>query len=689
MKGFNWGCGGTSQSAKYYRCRCHNRDWIGSVTNCIESQGANFSQAVRDQAYRHVEQRCVNKGRVDYSVDVLKYLQENATSYLQEATDADIKTLVTHPLAVNATQFAYPDRSFNHIYAQVIRSQAYAWGFVFFITFFLVVGSVFNVMRLFLIRYTSNKRSNGTGGFLNKIRACIINPNLIHSSFVKLAGPYAINIPTRLDAIIIALFVCYEILATTTGYSIELPNIYQNGRNWQLWDLIGYRTALNSFALIPPTFFFGIRNNPFIQMTGSSVTRFLHFHKWLAWSMSLQALIHSGVWTAYTIKEGDYKSWAVDAYWRWGIVGTTLCFLMIGLSHYWFRSLCYEVFLLIHKTFAIIFIIAMWYHCNIMGWMGWIYATIVIWGYDRIVRFLSILFNGGVKPAKITKLNEELVRVVVEAPNKNNDYWFAGSHAYIYFLNVHTRFYQSHPFSVMKSKRFREKNCFAFVFKTQKGITKKIMEVLEADYAMTKSPSKYINVLVEGPYGAYSPLVQHDQYVFVAGGIGISPIYSQLVDIIERNETQRNYKRLLKLIWVVRTEDYYEFFKEDIDYLLDNGVEIEIHVTRSSFDSPHSTFEASESSSNSEEHPGTRNEEQIELINQKHETHHTNEVKIIQNQTRPSLRSFIEAVDVSQASTMFVASGPSSFNDEVRSSVNFLISKSHVRIDFKEDSFNY
>ncbi|KAH3679460.1 hypothetical protein WICMUC_000950 [Wickerhamomyces mucosus] len=684
MKQFDWGCGSTSNSAKYYSCRCHNVDWIGSITNCLESEGANDTSEYIDHAYRHIRGRCLGKGHIDWPVDVLKSYQQNATSYLQEPTFADKKITLSHPISVNSTGFEYTDRTFNHIYAQVIRSQAFSWGYIFFITFFISLATAFNFFRIFIIRYTNGKHINNPTSLMTKIRCHIVNSNLRHDSIITLFKGFRFQIPTRLDTLVIAFFGIYMVLATCAGISIELPNQYQNGHMWQLWDLLGYRTALGAFALIPPTFFFGIRNNPFINLTGSSISSFMFYHKWLAFGMSLQALIHSGVWTAYTIREGDYSSWAADAYWIWGVVGTTLCFLIIFSSMMWFRDLCYEFFLIIHKSFSIVFITAMWYHCNTLGWMGWIYSTIVIYVYDSVVRFIWILANGGAKPAKITKLNDELIRVLVECPNKSNDYWYAGAFAYIYFLNIRTRFYQSHPFSIMKSKRSRERNCYAFVFKTHKGITNKIMNELNRNFKVTGDRSKYINVFVEGPYGPYKPLVAHEQYVFIAGGVGFTPVYSQAVDIIERNNKNlKSHKKLIKFIWIVKNSEYYKFFKEDLHYLFENDVEIEIHITRNASNNIDDKTEEQEG--NIVNNFSISSEENIELLQYKTSSDYYH--KAIEHTSRPLISDIVQNVDVSQHSTMFIASGPSTLNDDVRAAVNHLTKGSRIRIDYQEDSF--
>jgi ferric-chelate reductase len=653
LKGFDWGCNSTSQNAKAYKCRCNNIEWMGSVTSCLESQGTlqGKSRDYIDHAYEHVRTRCLQKAHLDWPIDVMKAYQENASHYLQNPTAADYNNQLFHPLSVNETSFTYYKNSFQHIYDQVMISQGLQWGFVFFWVFVILCGAIFNFSRHFLVSYVGNKRSKFTSPIINKLRSSVTLPNLFNKSYVKLLFFWSIHLPKTYESVVLFFFIVYSVLASSLGYSIMLPNAYMNGYKWQIFDLIGYRTALGSFALIPITFFFGIRNNPFIRLTGSSLTTFLHYHKWSAWMMAILALVHSAVWTDYTIREGDYSAWAMDSYWQWGIAGTAIVFLMLFFACGFFREIAYEVFLLFHELFGIFFIVAMWKHCDIMGWMGWIYAVIVIWVYDRLVRFLSILWNGGAKTAKVTKLNDGLVRVLVERPN--GALFFPGCYNYYYFLNARLRFYQSHPFSVMKSKRSGEENLYAIVFKVHNGITKKILNQV----SKTEKRSMLIDVLTEGPYGSPIPSRTHEQFIFIAAGVGFTPCYSQAVDLVEKN-LKYGKNVMIKFIWVITDLSYFELFRLDMDYLIQNGVELQVIFTRES---------QSFSKSISEEE--------------------TKGVQFIYLGKRPNVQGLAKSINI-ESSTCFVSSGPVSFVDDVRTSVSEMVKTSDVRIDLYEESFN-
>lgn len=662
MKDYDWGCNSTSQNMKAYMCRCPNINWVGSVTSCFESQSNNSD--VIDHAYRHLRGRCLSKAMIDYPVDTLKSIQQNASNYIQEPTILDKKNTLYHPISVNSTSFQYYHKSFNHIYAQVIRTQAYQWGYVFFWTFVIIISTILNFAKHFIITYTNGNNSRFTNPTINKIRYKLTVPNLLPKSRYYICKIWPVQIPTTSQSIVITFFIIYMILATATGYTIELPNAYQSTYITQLLDLLGYRSALGAFALIPPTFFFGIRNNPFIKLTGSTQSTFLTYHKWCARGLAVQAMIHSAVWTDYTIREGDYEAWAVDDYWRWGIVGTTVLFLMLIQASTIFREVSYEFFLLFHKTFGILLLISMWYHCKTMGWMQWIYTCIVIWVYDRIVRFLSILWTGGAKPAKITKLNDRLIRVLIPKPFKYNDYYFPGCFYCVYFLNFRLRFWQSHPFSLMKSKRLGEEDCYAIVFKAHKGITGKIQ-----NYLISRAQkSAVVEILTEGPYGHHIPLRSHEQYVFLTAGIGFTPCYSQAVDIIEKQQ-EKGHHKLIKFIWVVQNIEYYKLFEQDMEYLIEKGVDLQVIVT------------------NTESRESTPDYTSLDkpLLEEKHDSYEPLYIQMLNS--RPKVSELVCQNDLTH-STCFISSGPQSFTDGVRAAVSGLIKDAQVRIDYHEESFS-
>ena len=123
-----------------------------------------------------------------------------------------------------------------------------------------------------------------------------------------------------------------------------LPNAYLgSSKFFYLLDFISYRTCITAFSLLPSMYFMGIRNTPLTYVVNWSRRTFISFHKTIAMAMSLLAFIHSCLWTAYTIREGDYAMWAVDAYWQWGMVSMIILGLILFSSLKWFRMVMYDM----------------------------------------------------------------------------------------------------------------------------------------------------------------------------------------------------------------------------------------------------------------------------------------------------------------------------------------------------------
>lgn len=172
---------------------------------------------------------------------------------------------------------------------------------------------------------------------------------------------------------------------------------------------VSRRADLMAIALFPVVYLFGIRNNPFIPITGLSFSTFNFYHKWSAYVCFMLAVVHSIVMTASGVKRGVFQSLVRKFYFRWGIVATILMSIIIFQSEKVFRNRGYEIFLLIHKAMNIMFIIAMYYHCHTLGWMSWIWSMAGILCFDRFCRIVRIIMNGGLKTATLSTTDDSNV----------------------------------------------------------------------------------------------------------------------------------------------------------------------------------------------------------------------------------------------------------------------------------------
>ena len=259
------------------------------------------------------------------------------------------------------------------------------------------------------------------------------------------SGPY----PTRIQALVVAVFVVQAIITTGVGYEMKLPHPYLTTRWFMNLVLVSYRTDLMSMSLFPVVYFFGIRNNPFIPLTGMSYTTFSYFHKWCAYVCVIFAFIHSIIWTVYAKHDGGYKMWAMDAYWQYGVAAMTLLALLAFHSFKLLRDKMYEVFLFFHQMMNIFFIICMYFHCKNLGWLGWIWSMAGILCFDRAARIVRIVLSGGLQKSTLTDCGNGVIKITLKTPK-----WITyrpGSFAFIYFISAEDPWYypwQSHPFTL-------------------------------------------------------------------------------------------------------------------------------------------------------------------------------------------------------------------------------------------------
>lgn len=543
MKQFDWGCGGTGQGAKLYTCRCANVDWLGSVSSCIFSYGEN--SATVNHAYAHTATRCLQKGDFHYSVSDFSEWKKNASSYLKYPTTSDIANQVFHPLSVNETDFAVYIRSFRQMNHHVFKSQWLGWGLIFYWAAIITVCTVANAVWKFF-------RINVFGKTLLQI---------YHKHLRQEIGVFGLD---RLNAIIMVFSLIQIVLSTALSYEVELPNVYIGELYFLTLDLLGYRSALLAFSLMPVCYIFGLRNNPFTWMTGLPQTQFITWHKFTAIVFSVEALIHSAVWTAYALRDGGYAMWGMDDYWRWGVVGTILVFLMLGQSIRFVRVLMYETFLIVHKIFGWLFIVSMYYHCNALGWMGWVYALIGCVAYDRTIRLVKIFFvNRGYQKIKVSVVDSKVMKITIPKPLLFDATYAPGNYLYMSFYHwpIWYQCWQSHPFSIISSPVESADHLTAYV-RVKRGSTE-ILSTLNTD----EKGNVYMWALLEGPYGERADTFSRtDAVVGITGGIGICGLLPTFYSIIGPS----------RLYWAINNLNELEILRGDLDYLMSRGCDVQV-----------------------------------------------------------------------------------------------------------------
>lgn len=652
LKEFNWGCGGYGQGAKLYKCRCENEDWVALVMACIESQNPKGDDNAA-HAIKHINRRCWDKGRLTFAPD---YLPQTLEAMRDRFIEAPIKkkAIINNPVQVNRSDYLWYEKSFDQVNHHVKLTQWLGWGLNWYWAAVLL--------------------PIGWCHWFPVSRWPWWTQHMNRSTFVGLRWGW--REVTNRDWLIITGFLVQTILSTAIGYNVDRPNAYIGDSKLLTLDLIGYRLGIISFSLMPLTFFFGIRNNPFQWVTGLSYAEFSFYHKVLSVVMALEAMIHTGVWTGYAIIDGGYDGWAVDAYWRWGIVGMILATLLVLLSLRFIRHLMYETFLFFHKIFAVLFIVLMWYHCNTLGWMGWVYALIAIMAWDRLVRLFRIVTNGGVHRISVQIAEKGVVRLVI---NDRRVHYFPGCYCFFYFLNP--RFgglWQSHPFTVIQLP-IEEEGVLVVYFKVRDGVTRdlyfsnklSVLAFIEGPYGSpasarfetpavdncsieeekrTSDPLSYGSSLDQAVVASgtltsklmhyFHRLLQTHPLVPVtiamAGGMGICALIPHLYDLA--NSTAADVPMApSKLYWIINDICHINWIYRDLAYLHTRGCLIKIIVTGA-----------------------TMNEDMVTEIGR------FCPPTIFDLRLRPQLHSIVSDAISKHAHTRFLVCGPNEFNHDIR-----------------------
>ncbi|SCU92039.1 LADA_0F13850g1_1 [Lachancea dasiensis] len=567
-KMFEWGCGSHGMGMKAYKCRCGNINWLGTVTNCIASN--TESKRLREHAFRHVAKRCYQKGDFHYSLQDMYGFWENGTQYLRDPTEADLTSPVNTAIGFDQEEFDWYYRKFKDFTFQAQRSQWFGWGVVFYWAAVMVVFTAYNVnCKYFGFRVPGKPWFTRT----------LVIPSVFQAFWQRSPGMRALMPgphPNRLQGFIVTIFVIQVMISTGVGYQMELPNPYLTTRWFMNLDLVSYRTDLMSMSLFPLIYFFGIRNNPFIALTGMSYTAFSFFHKWCAYVATALAFIHSIIWTVYAIQTDGYQVWAMDAYWQYGVAAMVLMALLVIHSAKVLRDLMYELFLFAHQLLNVFFIVGMYYHCKDLGWLGWIWSMAGILVFDRVLRLGRIAMSGGPQTSTLTDCGGGIIKLTLHKPKYLA--YRPGSFAYIYFFGWNDPWYyqwQSHPFTLLSLANevgSHGENLVVY-FKAHKGVTGQMLQRL----LKSGKDSIQVTVMIEGPYGDVLPQTAkvEQNLVAVGAGLGITAIYAQLDHLMRAQPSE--FSR--KLFWVINDVNRIAWFSDHLKFLLSKGCEVTILCT--------------------------------------------------------------------------------------------------------------
>lgn len=443
-----------------------------------------------------------------------------------------------------------------------------------------------------------------------------------HNRELKITAAVGMGtLPSRLHAILLGLYAISNIVyCCMLDYSMEKEAIIAEARG---------RSGILAVANMVPLIVLAGRNNPLIPLLRVSFDTYNLLHRWFGRMVVVEALVHTGCWTANTVSVYDgfhmWQSVRSIPFITWGAVGSVgMCLLAIqALSP--IRHAAYETFLHAHQLIAFFVVLAVYMHVTIDSLPGMLYikAVIVLWALERFARFARLAYYNFSR-SSLTKINVEALpgntsRVTITLPRPMHV--SPGSHVYLYIPQI--AMWMSHPFSVAWTEadsQSAEQQCqLSKAGSTASNVSKKSQDprdierspvtpvlprsdsltkrslplvqstkfagpcsqislVIQAHTGMTKrlyekaanakAMTYRTTAFIEGPYGGHDKFLSYGTVLLFAGGIGITHQVQYVRHLLAAAKAGTSATRKITLVWMVRDTAHLEWMRPYMDSVL-------------------------------------------------------------------------------------------------------------------------
>ncbi|EPS41877.1 hypothetical protein H072_4164 [Dactylellina haptotyla CBS 200.50] len=439
------------------------------------------------------------------------------------------------------------------------------------------------------------------------------------------------------------------------------------------------RAGVLSVTNMVPLFVLAGRNNPLIPLLRISFDTYNLIHRWLGRIVVIEAVVHSLAhialkgWGPFITSAGNTKF----PYILYGTISTCAMIFLLLQSPSIIRHAFYEVFLTLHILGAVLVVVTLYYHLQLIHnkWLLHLQVAIGLWAAERAVRFLSIIYrNVGrtTTKATLTALSTEAVRVTLDMPRPFK--FRPGQHVYLYLPTVTG--WQSHPFSVAWADenaplvwdekkddlpRNRQdvygpqKTTVELIVRRRTGATNSMFNKAAA----SPDSTAVVPAFVEGPYGTHHSLASFGTVVLFAGGVGITHQLPNVLELVQGYVDGTVATRKVTLIWVLQNPEHLQWVKRQMTSILAIERRREILKVILFVTKPKQSREIMSPSSTVQMFPG-----------------------------KPNIEQVLQAEAEDRVGTMAVSvCGPGAMSDDVRFAVRNMVD--HVNIDFIEEAFSW
>ncbi|KAI6711438.1 ferric reductase like transmembrane component [Diplocarpon mali] len=425
--------------------------------------------------------------------------------------------------------------------------------------------------------------------------------------------------PSRILSLFIFLYVVLNLIFSAVPYKSTLPtvaNAWFTSEKSEIATYVANRTGVLSFANLALAILFAGRSNPLFWLADISQTTCLTFHRWAARVSTVQAVVHSILYTLTYFWSGGADAYYAEvkvAYYWWGIVATVLMSLGIAFSALPIRLYQYEIFLVSHIVMAIMVLVGCWYHVVLRfkynwGYEVWLYIAFALWAFDRLSRFLLGIYRDmlGTTTQALAELapGGKLIKLTVYPGTKWN--FGPGQHAFLSFPTT-GRLWENHPFSIaawdhglapptsegsQTARKEVEKDpeiaaapvlddssgsssrqtsqtrtrpgqpsrpSVTFLVRPRKGITSSI----QRDLSLVRGTPVPLPLSIEGPYGRAANLASAESILCIAGGMGITALMAYVQRFVEARRAGSGALKAARLLlaWSYRQREIAEMVR--------------------------------------------------------------------------------------------------------------------------------
>lgn len=545
-------------------CLCKNENALATAAHCYITAYPEQVGSFIDMCNKNYD---VGLTRSQFDSAVLFYNEKAAETAKQDTDEVEsngrkekgMTKILDHPLKLNDSLIFTYREMYDMFLGNYNRSIQYGNYMIMFWLVVLGMAAVGNWCKV-LVPKLSNQF---TGPTSNWIRRKVTLPALF--------GRYKTNekpflrfldllVPTRAETLILGTFTAFvAFLSLHHIHYIEGDPFYNKFR--ALLRYYAIRTGILGIYLFPVSVLFAGRNNILQWVTRWEYATFVTLHRWVSRIMMLLLFIHSN---NYALMLKQMKSHKLEElYIFWGIIGTYSGIIIIVQSLLVLRRRWYEAFLIMHIILAGLFMVGAWLHVKELNFLWFAYCSAWLWLLDRVMR-IHRLVTFGFPLAEVKLYEDNCLKVSVKKPEGFEAE--GGGHCFVHFLHWYC-FWQSHPFTYTVVGEN-----IIFYVKVKEGVTQTLGEFLQSHPDQTA----HIRVAVEGSYGEATPAAKYNTSVFVAGGNGIPGIFAEAIQAAK----SQNYKRKVKLLWVVREYPAVLWFYDELISLKGSPIETEIYVTR-------------------------------------------------------------------------------------------------------------